>query len=115
MKSSKNMANFIYNAMGSIFPIIISLATVPLYIHMLGLSRYGIVTLSWILLGYFGFLDFGMSRASANAMARLPEDDTRNRLKVFMTTLYSNMIMGTVGGLVMYFLGGLILLHVVKI
>lgn len=115
MKSSKNMANFIYNAMGSIFPIIISLATVPLYIHMLGLSRYGIVTLSWILLGYFGFLDFGMSRASANAMARLPEDDTRNRSKVFMTTLYSNMMMGTVGGLVMYFLGGFILLNVVKI
>lgn len=115
MKSSKNVANFIYNALGSLVPVIISLATVPLYIHLLGLSRYGIVTLSWVLLGYFGFLDFGMSRASANAMARLADDDTRNRSKVFMTTLYSNVMMGTVGGLVMYFLGGFILLHVVKI
>ncbi|TCS28547.1 O-antigen/teichoic acid export membrane protein [Acetobacter aceti NBRC 14818] len=115
MKSSNSAVNFIYNAMGSLVPIIISLATVPLYIKLLGLSRYGVVTLSWVLLGYFGFLDFGMSRASANAMARLPEDDSRNRSKVFMTTLYSNMIMGTVGGLVMYFLGGFILLHVVKI
>ncbi|NHN92263.1 flippase [Acetobacter sicerae] len=115
MNSSKSTMNFIYNALGSILPIIISLATVPLYIHLLGLSRYGIVTLSWVLLGYFGFLDFGMSRASANALARLPEEDIRSRSKVFMTTLYSNMMMGTVGGLGMYFLGGFILLHVVKI
>ncbi len=108
-------ASFGYNVVGALLPIVTSLGTVPFYIHEIGLARYGVVTITWVLLGYFGFLDFGMSRASANALARIGDGDTRERSRVLMTAFYSNLAMGVIGGLVLYGAGALILLHVVKI
>ena len=90
------------------------LGTIPFCIHRIGTGRHGIVTITRVLLGYFGFLDFGMSRASANALARIGTSCPRDRSRVLMTALCSNLFMGTIGGLVLYAAGALILLHVVR-
>ena len=107
-------ANFSFNMVGSLVPIILSLVTVPLYVHQIGLARYGIVSLSWVLLGYLGFFDFGMSHASANALAKLGDDQKGERSKVLMTTFYSNIGLGLLGGAVLFAAGGLVLLDLVK-
>ena len=36
-------ANFSYNVLGALLPIVTSLGTVPFYIHEIGLARYGVV------------------------------------------------------------------------
>lgn len=108
-------ANFAYNVLGALLPIVTSLGTVPFYIHQIGLARYGVVTISWILLGYFGFLDFGLSRASANALAKLGHGASRERAPVLVTAFCCNLCMGLAGGIILYAVGHLILLHVVKI
>ena len=69
--SARFSRNLVYNIIGSLLPIVSALITVPISIHLIGAPRYGIVSIAWILLGYFGFLDFGLSRASANALGRL--------------------------------------------
>ncbi len=115
VKRSGFSANFAYNVIGAMVPIATSLGTVPFYIHQIGAGRYGVVTITWVLLGYFGFLDFGMSRASANALARIGTSSARDRSRVLMTAFYSNLLMGVVGGLILYVAGALILLQVVKI
>lgn len=98
MAQSKFSTNFLFNVFGSIFPIIVSLGTVPFYLHLIGTDRYGIVAISWILLGYLGFLDFGLSRASANALAQLGHASARERSPVLMTAFYSNLGLGALGG-----------------
>lgn len=107
--------NFLYNIAGALLPIIVSLGTVPFYIQQIGLARYGVVTISWVLLGYFGFLDFGLSRATANVLAKLGHATPRERSPVLMTAFYCNLCLGLVAGLVMYGIGYLVLLHLVKI
>ena len=70
--------NFVVNLLSPIARIAVSLVTIPIYIHHLGDARYGVLQIAWILLGYFGFLDLGLSRASTNALAKLraaPQSD----------------------------------------
>jgi O-antigen/teichoic acid export membrane protein len=108
-------ANFTYNVVGALLPLATSLGTVPFYIHQIGLARYGVVTITWVLLGYFGFLDFGLSRASANALAKLEHGSSRERSPVLVTAFCCNLGLGLAGGLLLYAVGHMVLLHVVKI
>ena len=103
--------NFMLNFMGILLPLGVSLAVVPLYIHRIGSDRYGIMSLVWMLLGYFGFLDFGLSRSSANALSRLAHAGPAERGPVLITALYLNIGLGCVGGAIMYCAGLLMAGH----
>jgi O-antigen/teichoic acid export membrane protein len=109
---SRVKANFAYTIAGAAIPIASALITVPIYIHTIGAPRYGIVAIAGLLLGYFGFLDFGLSRASANALSRLAGAPPSERSPVIMTAIYMNLALGAAGGLAMFAAGQLLLDHV---
>jgi O-antigen/teichoic acid export membrane protein len=115
MSARRFSANLSYNIFGALLPLATSLATVPLYIHQIGLARYGVVTITWVLLGYFGFLDFGLSRASANALAKLGDAGPQARSPVLVTAFTCNLLLGLAGGLVLYAVGHEVLAHFMKI
>lgn len=106
MSESGLKKNFIFTVVGMAVPVLVSLLTIPLYIRSIGEERYGVLSIVWLLLGYFGFLDMGLSRASANALARLRDAGTAERRRVFSTSLYLNLAMGLVGGLLIFTAGG---------
>jgi len=102
--------SYLVNTSGTAIQTLIALVTVPVYIHHIGAARYGILSIVWILLGYFGFLDFGLSRASANALGRMRDAPRHERARVLSTTLYLNLGFGLVGSCLLY-VTGLILLN----
>lgn len=97
--------NFAYTVIGMATPVIVALATIPIYIHHIGEERYGVLSIVWLLLGYFGFLDMGLSRASANALAKLRDAPDAERSRVFSSSLYLNLGLGVGGGALIYFAG----------
>jgi O-antigen/teichoic acid export membrane protein len=101
--------NFLFNVAGTVLPLASALVTIPIYIIHIGAARYGILSVVWILLGYFGFLDFGLSRASANALSRLGTAGPSERVPVLVTSLYLNLFLGIIGGLVLFFASGFLL------
>jgi O-antigen/teichoic acid export membrane protein len=106
--------NFIVNLLSPITRVAVALVTVPLYLHHMGDARYGVMSIVWVLLGFFGFLDLGLSRAVTNALAKLRDAPQAHRARVLLTTFGLNFSIGLAGGVVLYVFGGLLLKHFVS-
>ena len=106
--------NFIVNLLSPMTRIVVALVTVPLYLHHIGDARYGVMSIVWVLLGLFGFLDLGLSRAVTNALAKLRDAPQAHRARVLLTTFGLNLGIGLMGGVVLYVFGGLLLKHFVS-
>jgi len=107
--------NYGYSAIGAAVPIIVSLVVVPLYIRHVGTERYGVMAIVWLILGYFGFFDFGLSRASANALSKLTHEGPSKRAPVIVTVFYLNSLLGLFGGLALYGVGHFMAQHMASL
>lgn len=115
-KPSQMMRSIGFNFIGAVMPVLLTLFTVPIYLHHVGAARYGVVLVAWSLLGYFGFMDLGLSRATTNALARLAHLDKADaKGRVFWSSLLINGALGCFGGLIMYLVGSYLFLHVLHI
>jgi O-antigen/teichoic acid export membrane protein len=59
-----------WNLLGESIPVLAAVVAIPILVHRLGADRFGVLTLSWIIAGYFGLFDFGLGRALTKAMAQ---------------------------------------------
>jgi O-antigen/teichoic acid export membrane protein len=94
--------NTAYNLVGSAIPLVLALATVPLYIKLVGPDRYGVLAIAWVLLGYFGLFDLGLGRATTYQIAALKDASDEARASVFWSAVIINLGMGIVGGAVLW-------------
>jgi O-antigen/teichoic acid export membrane protein len=102
----------LYNLGGAIAPVLMMLVTVPAYIHLVGEARYGVLSIVWVLTGYFSFFDFGLGRATAYAIARHKDSSDEMRARTFWTALIVNCGFGIVGGLILLLAAPLLFNHV---
>ena len=62
--------NSLLNLITGAVIICIKLAFVPLMIHSFGTELYGVLSVTWMILANFNWLDFGFSRATAKYVAQ---------------------------------------------
>jgi hypothetical protein len=78
-------------------------------------GEYGVLSIVWILLGYFAFLDLGVSRVSANALARIGHSSRKQGSKVLIAAFCLCLCLGLISGFVLYFACSFLLEHVVAV
>ncbi|MES2932285.1 MAG: flippase [Pseudomonadota bacterium] len=64
---------FLFNLFGNMLPLIVALVAMPTVAHYAGVERLGVLAVVWTLVGYFGFLDFGLSRVVTRRLAKAAE------------------------------------------
>jgi O-antigen/teichoic acid export membrane protein len=96
-----------YNLVGSLAPGFVSIVTVPLYLRIIGIERYGLLTICWTLVGFMGFLSLGMGPAVAQRLAIERESSDETRSATFWSAALLSAAMALVGGLVLWMFGDL--------
>ena len=91
--------NTVYNLLGRVLPMLAGLVAVPFLLKGLGVRRLGVLTLIWLVVGYFGVFDMGIGRATTKFVAALPPGGGGKRLaELIWGSLLLLVILGVVGG-----------------
>lgn len=98
--------NATYNAIGATLPSVLTLVTVPLYLHLVGVERYGVLALCWVFLSYSAFMDFGLGMAVARKIAKCREGDEEEAAQTLWTAIWLSLGLGLVAAAAVY-AGGL--------
>src|SRR5436189_3279930 len=61
--------NTLYNLFGQALPVLVAVLGTPALLKGLGTDRFGILTLAWVVIGYFSLFDLGLGRALTQYVA----------------------------------------------
>lgn len=108
--------NTIFNLIGQGAPIIVAIFTIPILIKELGTDRFGVLTLAWIIVGYFSLFDLGISRALTKLVAEKLGAGRQHELHaIIWTSMFLMMILGLIMALIVSMLSPLLVQKILKI
>jgi O-antigen/teichoic acid export membrane protein len=82
-------------------PLVVALFAIPALLQHLGIERFGVLSLAWVVLGYATVLDLGVARAATSRIAQGLGSGPRNLHDgVGPTALGVNLVLGLLAGLV---------------
>jgi O-antigen/teichoic acid export membrane protein len=91
----------VWNLIGQLTPMAAGVVCVPPLVHGLGVDRFGILSLAWIIIGYFSLFDLGIGRAVTKLVAdRLGAGEEDSIPQLVWTSLLLMLLMGILGGVV---------------
>lgn len=93
--------NWTLNLAGQVLPLVVAVASMPYVVHGLGAERFGILAIAWTLLGFCGFLDLGLGRATTKfAAERIGRGEPEKLPGIIWTSVWSQLIFGLLGSFV---------------
>jgi O-antigen/teichoic acid export membrane protein len=85
-------------------------------IRGMGIDRFGLLTLAWLVIGYFGLFDLGLGRALIKLVSeKLGEGALAEIPKLIWTALVLMALLGIVGAVLMFVLSGWLVTSVLKV
>lgn len=99
--------NTAWNLIGQLAPILAAVFAIPWLIAGMGVDRFGVLTLAWMVLGYFSVFDLGLGRALIVLMSeKLGAGSLEEIPSLVWTALLLMLLLGVIGGAVMWGLSG---------
>lgn len=98
----KLLKNTLFNLIGLGAPLLVAVGTIPVLIHELGPSRFGLLTLIWAVVSYFGLFDLGLGRALTQQLAVVFDNNEHKKVGPLVATATALMAMlGVFAGVLM--------------
>jgi len=116
LTSSKVLArNTVWNLLGQGAPMVMALFAIPVLVKGLGVDRFGVLTLAWVVIGYFSLFDLGLGRALTQIVAkRLGKEEAIELPRLVWTALAIMAIMGVIGAVIAGSLSPLLIAKIFK-
>lgn len=96
------LRNTIYNLIGLGAPLLVAVVSIPLLIAALGIDRFGLLTLIWAVVSYFGLFDLGLGRALTQELAVLFDKADHDEVgSVVATATLLMAVLGVLAGVLM--------------
>ena len=81
-------------------PAIVGIGTIPFIVRGLGVERFGVLALAWMVIGYFSLFDLGLGRAVTKMAAEFLASTTSSNVDRIVWTAWYLMIALGIGGTV---------------
>jgi O-antigen/teichoic acid export membrane protein len=95
--------NTIWNLLGQLLPMAVAVVTIPPLVRGIGMARFGVLSLAWIVIGYFTLFDLGIGRALTKLVAdKLGANEEHSIPPLAWTSLLLLFLLGVLGGLVTF-------------
>jgi hypothetical protein len=108
--------NTLWNIASLAAPLLVALAAVPILIRSIGIERFGVLSVAWMLIGYFSLFDFGIDQGITKLVAdRLATGERHTIPTLVWTSLVLLLLLGIIAGAVMALLSPWIIERALKI
>lgn len=108
--------NTLWNFLGLCAPAVVAILCLPVLKHQLGTDRLGVLSLAWVVVGYFGLFDFGLSRALTKLVAEKMGNGARDEIpSIVWIGLAMMAAIGIAGTIITYALSPWLVSRVVKL
>jgi O-antigen/teichoic acid export membrane protein len=115
--SARSIArSVLWNLSGICAPLVVALVAIPRLIHGMGVDRFGVLTLAWVVVGYFGMFDVGLGRALTKLAAEFLGQNRNSEIPgLFWTSILLTSVLGLLGMAALALLTPWLVGHVLKI
>jgi len=94
--------NTTLNLIGLVIPLAVGFVTIPFVVRLLGPDRFGILSLVWVVFGYFGLFDLGLGRTATKYIAEALGRGEPDKLPGYLwTTVVLQAAIGAAGMLLL--------------
>jgi O-antigen/teichoic acid export membrane protein len=108
--------NVSWNLLGTGAPLLVALVAIPVLIEELGMARFGILTLAWMVVGYFSLFDLGIGRALTKLVAeKLGKGQYEDIPSLIWVAMYLMFVLGMLGTVVVVLLSPWLVSSILKI
>jgi O-antigen/teichoic acid export membrane protein len=108
--------NTVWNLLGTLLPMAVAVVSIPPLVHALGLDRFGLLSLAWIVIGYFSLFDVGIGRALTKLVAeKLGANQEDSVPPLAWTSLLLLFVLGVIGGLATFAVSSRLVYGMLKI
>ena len=102
-------SKIVVNVLSSVLPLLVAFFSVPLLIKGAGVERFSLLTIVWMVVGYFSLLDMGLGRALTQRVSmQIGLNKTGFLYKLVLKSVVIVFLLTSFGGVCIWFISDLI-------
>lgn len=100
------LTNSGWNILGLLLPLVAAIVAIPMLVANLGTERFGVLSLVWVVIGYFALFDLGLGRAVTKEVSEFDHrHDQSHLISVCVTAMGLAGVVGLFGGALVLLIG----------